>query len=74
MKLSTTALDALLLSGLVLSGCDLAPVYERPHFVLPETYQGSGLFHVAEPVSYTHLCAAPYSTQARVRVCRAVDS
>ena len=49
MKLSTTALDALLLSGLVLSGCDLAPVYERPHFVLPETYQGSGLFHVAEP-------------------------
>lgn len=49
MKLSTTALVALLLSGLVLSGCDLAPVYEQPRFILPETYQGSVPFHVAEP-------------------------
>jgi NodT family efflux transporter outer membrane factor (OMF) lipoprotein len=48
MKLSTTGLVALL-SGLALSGCDLAPVYVQPRFILPESYQGSGPFHVAQP-------------------------
>ena len=29
----------------LLSGCDLAPVYEPPHFILPASYQGSGPVH-----------------------------
>jgi outer membrane protein, multidrug efflux system len=33
----------------LLAGCDLAPVYDPPHFVLPESYQGSGPFVVAHP-------------------------
>jgi NodT family efflux transporter outer membrane factor (OMF) lipoprotein len=33
----------------LLAGCDLAPVYERPQFILPESYQGSGPFRVANP-------------------------
>jgi outer membrane protein, multidrug efflux system len=33
----------------LLSGCDLAPVYEPPHFILPASYQGSGPFAVATP-------------------------
>jgi multidrug efflux system outer membrane protein len=33
----------------VLPGCDLAPVYDPPHYVLPESYQGSGPFTVANP-------------------------
>ena len=33
----------------VLSGCDLAPVYDPPHYFLPESYQGSGPFRVANP-------------------------
>jgi NodT family efflux transporter outer membrane factor (OMF) lipoprotein len=42
------ALIASLGAGL-LSGCDLAPVYDPPHFLLPDSYQGSGLFRVAHP-------------------------
>lgn len=38
-----------LLGGLLLSGCDLAPVYQPPRFVLPASYQGSEPFHVAQP-------------------------
>jgi NodT family efflux transporter outer membrane factor (OMF) lipoprotein len=37
------------LCGLTLSGCDLAPVYSPPHYVLPESYKGSGPFQVAQP-------------------------
>jgi multidrug efflux system outer membrane protein len=37
------------LGAAVLSGCDLAPVYDPPHYVLPESYQGSGPFTVANP-------------------------
>ena len=37
------------LCGLSLSGCDLAPVYSPPHYVLPESYKGSGPFQVAQP-------------------------
>jgi outer membrane protein, multidrug efflux system len=48
MKRRATALVASLGVGL-LSGCDLAPVYEPPHFILPESYQGSGPFGVAHP-------------------------
>src|SRR5580658_413177 len=33
----------------MLSGCDLAPVYDPPHTLLPESYQGSGAFRVAQP-------------------------
>jgi outer membrane protein, multidrug efflux system len=33
----------------LLSGCDLAPVYDPPHFLLPDSYQGSGPFRVAHP-------------------------
>jgi outer membrane protein, multidrug efflux system len=33
----------------LLSGCDLAPVYEPPNFILPASYQGSGPFAVAHP-------------------------
>ncbi|HEX4740665.1 MAG TPA: efflux transporter outer membrane subunit [Caulobacteraceae bacterium] len=32
-----------------LSGCSLAPPYAPPHYGLPETYQGSGLFTIAHP-------------------------
>jgi NodT family efflux transporter outer membrane factor (OMF) lipoprotein len=36
--------------GLIaLSGCQLAPHYTPPHYSLPETYQGSGLFTIARP-------------------------
>ena len=39
---------ALALAAL-LSGCNLAPVYVRPHYLMPASYQGSGAFRVAEP-------------------------
>jgi multidrug efflux system outer membrane protein len=37
------------LSVVLLAGCDLAPVYSPPHYILPESYQGSGPFKVAHP-------------------------
>lgn len=43
------ALPIASLAAAVLAGCDLAPVYDPPHYVLPESYQGSGLFGVARP-------------------------
>jgi len=33
----------------VLTGCDLAPVYDSPHYLLPTSYQGTGPFRVARP-------------------------
>jgi NodT family efflux transporter outer membrane factor (OMF) lipoprotein len=48
MRLYSIALVAWL-SGLILSGCNLAPLYTQPRFILPETYQGSGPFQVAQP-------------------------
>ena len=33
----------------ILTGCDLAPLYDPPHYLLPDSYQGSGAFHVAQP-------------------------
>src|ERR1700677_4798854 len=39
---------ALAVAGM-LAGCNLAPVYDPPHTLLPESYQGSGAFHVAQP-------------------------
>jgi multidrug efflux system outer membrane protein len=32
-----------------MSGCDLAPVYDLPHLSLPDSYQGSAPFQVAQP-------------------------
>jgi multidrug efflux system outer membrane protein len=37
------------LGAALLPGCDLAPVYDPPHYVVPESYQGSGPFRVAHP-------------------------
>jgi NodT family efflux transporter outer membrane factor (OMF) lipoprotein len=48
MKLHPVAVVASLGLGL-LAGCDLAPVYDPPHFILPESYQGSRPFGVAHP-------------------------
>ncbi len=48
MKRHAAALVASLGVGL-LAGCDLAPVYDPPHFILPDSYQGSGPFGVAHP-------------------------
>ncbi len=39
---------AALLLGLA-SGCDLAPQYRPPHYVLPDSYAGSGPFRRADP-------------------------
>src|ERR1700733_8161331 len=33
----------------ILAGCDLAPVYDPPPTLLPDSYQGSGAFRVAQP-------------------------
>jgi outer membrane protein, multidrug efflux system len=48
MRPADTRIVALLFC-LLLSGCDLAPVYTPPHYVLPESYKGSGPFQVAQP-------------------------
>ncbi len=40
---------AFLASLTILSGCDLAPIYQAPHPILPASYQGSGPFVVARP-------------------------
>jgi outer membrane protein, multidrug efflux system len=37
------------LGGLLLAGCDLAPTYSPPHYIVPESYRGSGPFTVARP-------------------------
>jgi multidrug efflux system outer membrane protein len=37
------------LSAVLLSGCDLAPVYDPPHLLLPDSYQGTSPFQVAHP-------------------------
>ena len=39
---------ALAVAG-ILTGCNLAPVYQQPHYLLPDSYQGSGAFRVAQP-------------------------
>jgi multidrug efflux system outer membrane protein len=46
LKLAGPALAALS----VLCGCDLAPAYRPPHYVLPASYQGSPPFKVAHPL------------------------
>ena len=37
------------LSVVLVSGCDLAPVYDPPHLLLPDSYQGTAPFQVAHP-------------------------
>src|SRR3984957_1443218 len=39
---------ALAVAG-ILAGCDLAPAYDPPHYLLPDSYQGNGAFRVAQP-------------------------
>src|SRR5271154_3354062 len=39
---------ALAVAG-ILAGCNLAPVYDPPHTLQPDSYQGSGAFRVAQP-------------------------
>ena len=48
MRLRRAVLIATL-AGAVVTGCDLAPVYDPPHYMLPDSYQGSGPFRVASP-------------------------
>jgi outer membrane protein, multidrug efflux system len=48
MKRYAAALVASFGVGL-LAGCNLAPVYEPPQFILPESYHGSGPFQIANP-------------------------
>jgi outer membrane protein, multidrug efflux system len=33
----------------ILAGCNLAPIYDPPHYLLPDSYQGSGAFRAAQP-------------------------
>jgi multidrug efflux system outer membrane protein len=33
----------------ILAGCNLAPTYDPPHTLLPDSYRGSGAFRVAQP-------------------------
>jgi multidrug efflux system outer membrane protein len=33
----------------LLAGCNLVPVYDPPQFILPQSYQGSGPFRIADP-------------------------
>ncbi|MCG4256294.1 efflux transporter outer membrane subunit [Acetobacter tropicalis] len=33
----------------VLSACDLAPTYQAPHFIVPASWHGQGLFREAQP-------------------------
>ncbi len=42
-------IGAALFGAGVLSGCDLAPRYDPPHLLPPDTYQGSGPFRPASP-------------------------
>ena len=37
------------LSAVLVSACDLAPVYDPPHLLLPDSYQGTAPFQVAHP-------------------------
>lgn len=47
MKLSGARLA--LTSSLLLCGCNLAPVYTPPRFILPESFHGSEPFQLAQP-------------------------
>jgi NodT family efflux transporter outer membrane factor (OMF) lipoprotein len=39
-----------LVTTAALCGCDLAPTYRPPHYILPASYKGSGPFTVAHPL------------------------
>ena len=51
---------ALAVAG-ILAGCDLAPVYDPPHTLLPGAYQGSGAFRVAQPERTAATASAVHS-------------
>src|SRR5580658_5959593 len=47
---AASGLGALALGALVaLGGCELAPRYDAPHYVVPEHYQGAAPFALARP-------------------------
>lgn len=43
---------AALVSAAALAGCDLAPRYQPPNFVVPASYQGAGPWQVAHPADH----------------------
>src|SRR5580698_679909 len=43
------AAHSAVLGAVFVSGCDLAPVYDPPHQLLPDSYQGASPFQVAHP-------------------------
>lgn len=51
LRATSCALRAIscVLPLVLLAGCDLAPVYQPPHPILPASYQGTGPFVVARP-------------------------
>lgn len=49
MSRSVLSRAALFCAAALLSGCDLAPAYAPGRFVLPDSYRGTGAFHVATP-------------------------
>ncbi|CAI3924717.1 Outer membrane protein TolC (TolC) (PDB:1EK9) [Commensalibacter communis] len=50
-RLQHTRIGICLVSGLLmLSACDLAPEYKQPQYALPDTWQGTAPFHVAQPL------------------------
>lgn len=44
-----SARSAAILVAALLAGCDLAPRYDAPHYILPASYQGAGPWQVAHP-------------------------
>jgi multidrug efflux system outer membrane protein len=50
VRWSRLRLASVLVSVLAcLAGCDLAPVYDPPHYVLPDSWRGQGPFRIAAP-------------------------
>src|ERR1700722_4284753 len=47
VPLGTAVIAAL--SVVLVSGCDLAPVYDPPHLLLPDSYHGTAPFQMAHP-------------------------
>ncbi|BAK82768.1 efflux transporter outer membrane subunit [Komagataeibacter medellinensis] len=50
MRRSVCRGGASVLALVSLAGCDLAPVYHAPHYVVPATWQGQAPFAVAQPM------------------------
>ena len=48
-KAARIAAHSAVVGAVFVSGCDLAPVYDPPHLLLPDSYQGTSPFQVAHP-------------------------